>query len=121
MSAGIIFALVCAVIGIAYGAVSIKWILAQGDGNERMRQIAAAIKQQTDALQEHGRQLTAQVNPLETYRAELIAAAHDVVEDGGANRPAAIKYAPLVSASGAFCIRGFGLSVSGDHRSRRAG
>ncbi|HMA88861.1 MAG TPA: sodium-translocating pyrophosphatase [Burkholderiales bacterium] len=45
MSAGIIFALVCAVIGIAYGAVSIKWILAQGDGNERMRQIAAAIKE----------------------------------------------------------------------------
>lgn len=37
-----------------------------------------AIKQQTDALQEHGRQLTAQVNPLETYRAELIAAAHDM-------------------------------------------
>jgi K(+)-stimulated pyrophosphate-energized sodium pump len=45
MSGGIIFALVCAVIGIAYGAVSIKWILAQGDGNERMRQIAAAIKE----------------------------------------------------------------------------
>ncbi|HXZ52337.1 MAG TPA: sodium-translocating pyrophosphatase [Burkholderiales bacterium] len=45
MSAGIIFALVCAVIGIVYGAVSIKWILAQGDGNERMRQIAAAVKE----------------------------------------------------------------------------
>ncbi|MGE5129536.1 MAG: sodium-translocating pyrophosphatase [Sphingomonadaceae bacterium] len=45
MSAGIIFALVCAVIGIAYGAVSIRWILAQGDGNERMREIAAAVKE----------------------------------------------------------------------------
>jgi K(+)-stimulated pyrophosphate-energized sodium pump len=45
MSAGIIFALVCAVIGIAYGAVSIRWIVAQSDGNERMRQIAAAVKE----------------------------------------------------------------------------
>ncbi|HXZ93406.1 MAG TPA: sodium-translocating pyrophosphatase [Burkholderiales bacterium] len=49
MSAGIIFALVCAVIGIAYGAVSIKWILAQGDGNERMREIAAAVKEGASA------------------------------------------------------------------------
>jgi K(+)-stimulated pyrophosphate-energized sodium pump len=45
MSAGIIFALVCAVIGIAYGAISIRWIVAQGDGNDRMREIAAAIKE----------------------------------------------------------------------------
>ena len=45
MSGGIIFALVCAVIGIAYGAASIKWILAQADGNERMREIAAAVKE----------------------------------------------------------------------------
>ena len=45
MSGGVIFALVCAVIGILYGAISIKWILAQPDGNERMREIAAAIKE----------------------------------------------------------------------------
>jgi len=45
MSGGIIFALVCAVIGIVYGAVTIKWILSQGDGNERMREIAAAVKE----------------------------------------------------------------------------
>jgi len=45
MSGGIIFALVCAVIGIAYGAASIKWILSQADGNERMREIAAAVKE----------------------------------------------------------------------------
>jgi K(+)-stimulated pyrophosphate-energized sodium pump len=45
MSGGVIFALACAVIGIAYGAISIKWILAQPDGNERMREIAAAIKE----------------------------------------------------------------------------
>jgi len=45
MSGGVIFALACAVIGILYGAISIKWILAQPDGNERMREIAAAIKE----------------------------------------------------------------------------
>ncbi len=45
MSGGVIFALACAVIGILYGVISIKWILAQPDGNERMREIAAAIKE----------------------------------------------------------------------------
>jgi len=45
MSAGLIFALVCAVIAIVYGAVSIKWILSQPAGNERMREIADAIQQ----------------------------------------------------------------------------
>jgi K(+)-stimulated pyrophosphate-energized sodium pump len=45
MSGGIIFALACAVIGIAYGAISSRWILAQPDGNERMREIAAAVRE----------------------------------------------------------------------------
>ena len=40
MSGGIIFALACAAIAILYGVVSIKWILAQPEGNERMREIA---------------------------------------------------------------------------------
>src|SRR5215510_10912564 len=45
MSYGLAFALACAVIGIFYGVVSIKWILAQPAGNERMREIAAAVQQ----------------------------------------------------------------------------
>ncbi|MGE0876699.1 MAG: sodium-translocating pyrophosphatase [Burkholderiales bacterium] len=45
MSAGLIFALVCAVLAIVYGAVSIKWILSKPAGNERMREIADAIQQ----------------------------------------------------------------------------
>jgi K(+)-stimulated pyrophosphate-energized sodium pump len=45
MSGGVIFALVCAVIAIIYGAISIKWILAQPEGNERMREIAGAIRE----------------------------------------------------------------------------
>ncbi|MEK7875339.1 MAG: sodium/proton-translocating pyrophosphatase, partial [Pseudomonadota bacterium] len=34
----------CAVIAIAYGAISIKWIMAQPTGNDRMREIAAAVQ-----------------------------------------------------------------------------
>ena len=45
MSGGIIFALACAAIAILYGVVSIRWIVAQPDGNPRMREIAAAISE----------------------------------------------------------------------------
>jgi K(+)-stimulated pyrophosphate-energized sodium pump len=43
-SFGLIFALVCSVVAIVYGAVSSKWILAQPSGNERMREIADAVQ-----------------------------------------------------------------------------
>jgi len=49
MSGGIIFALSCAAIAILYGVVSIKWILAQPEGNPRMREIAAAIAEGASA------------------------------------------------------------------------
>src|SRR5512146_388668 len=45
MSYGLTFALVCALAALVYGAYSIKWILAQPSGNDRMREIAAAIQQ----------------------------------------------------------------------------
>ena len=45
MSGGLIFALGCAAFAILYGAVSIQWILQQPDGNERMREIAAAVRE----------------------------------------------------------------------------
>jgi K(+)-stimulated pyrophosphate-energized sodium pump len=41
---GLMAALACAVIALVYGAASIFWILKQPDGNERMREIAAAIQ-----------------------------------------------------------------------------
>ena len=44
MSSELVFALVCAVAAIVYGVVSISWILAKPAGNERMREIAAAIQ-----------------------------------------------------------------------------
>jgi K(+)-stimulated pyrophosphate-energized sodium pump len=49
MSGGVIFALACAAIAILYGVVSIKWILAQPEGNERMREIAGAIREGASA------------------------------------------------------------------------
>ncbi|HLX79643.1 MAG TPA: sodium-translocating pyrophosphatase, partial [Burkholderiales bacterium] len=41
----IVFALVCALIAIGYGAVSANWIVSLPAGNERMQEIAAAIQQ----------------------------------------------------------------------------
>src|SRR6185295_17612978 len=49
MSQGLLFAFVCAIIAIAYGALSTKWILSQPTGNERMQEIAAAIQQGASA------------------------------------------------------------------------
>ena len=45
MSYGLLFALVCAIVALVYGTASIRWILAQPAGNERMREIAAAVQQ----------------------------------------------------------------------------
>ena len=44
MSYELIFALVCAIAAIVYGGVSIGWIMAKPSGNDRMREIAAAIQ-----------------------------------------------------------------------------
>ncbi len=44
MTNGLIFALVCAIAALVYGGLSIQWIVAQPSGNDRMREIAAAIQ-----------------------------------------------------------------------------
>ena len=42
---GLWIALACAVVAILYGAISVRWVLAQSPGNERMQEIAAAIQE----------------------------------------------------------------------------
>ncbi len=49
MSNSLIFALACAVAAIVYGVVSIFWILGKPSGNERMREIAAAVQEGASA------------------------------------------------------------------------
>jgi len=45
MSYALLFALICALVAVAYGWISTLWILRQPSGNERMREIAAAVQQ----------------------------------------------------------------------------
>jgi len=45
MSTELLFALVSAAVALVYGIVSVKWILGQPDGNERMREIAGAVQE----------------------------------------------------------------------------
>jgi K(+)-stimulated pyrophosphate-energized sodium pump len=49
MATGLIIAIGCAMAALLYGALSIKWIVALPTGNERMREIAAAIQQGASA------------------------------------------------------------------------
>jgi K(+)-stimulated pyrophosphate-energized sodium pump len=45
MSGGLWFTLLCAAAAIVYGIISIQWILSKPTGNDRMREIAAAIQE----------------------------------------------------------------------------
>ncbi|MCW8889130.1 MAG: sodium-translocating pyrophosphatase [Sedimenticola sp.] len=49
MTSGLVFALLCAVGAIAYGAYSIRWLLAKPEGSEAMRNISLAIQEGASA------------------------------------------------------------------------
>ncbi|MCA1853275.1 MAG: sodium/proton-translocating pyrophosphatase, partial [Beggiatoa sp.] len=48
-SLALAFALVCGVLAVAYGALSVRWVLDHPEGNERMQEIAAAIREGASA------------------------------------------------------------------------
>ena len=43
------FSIICGGVAIVYGALSVRWILAQPQGNERMREIAGAVQEGASA------------------------------------------------------------------------
>jgi K(+)-stimulated pyrophosphate-energized sodium pump len=49
MSGSLIFALLCGIAAIVYGIISTRWILARPTGNDRMREIAAAVQEGASA------------------------------------------------------------------------
>ncbi|MBW9257947.1 MAG: sodium-translocating pyrophosphatase [Candidatus Thiodiazotropha sp. (ex. Lucinisca nassula)] len=49
MNTELIFALACAAAALAYGFISVKWILAQPEGDEKMREIAGAVQEGAQA------------------------------------------------------------------------
>jgi K(+)-stimulated pyrophosphate-energized sodium pump len=48
-SMALAFALVCGVLAVAYGVLSVRWVLDHPEGNERMQEIAAAIREGASA------------------------------------------------------------------------
>ncbi|HRH80215.1 MAG TPA: sodium/proton-translocating pyrophosphatase, partial [Thiobacillaceae bacterium] len=49
MSVGLMFALAAAVLALVYGVMSIQWIMGRPTGNDRMRQISAAVQEGAQA------------------------------------------------------------------------
>ena len=49
MSSALGFSLLCALAALLYGGISIKWILGLPTGNDRMREIAAAVQEGAQA------------------------------------------------------------------------
>ena len=109
MSTGLIFAIVCAFAGIAYGIISISSILSKPMGNEKMQHIANAI--QEGAIAYLARQYTT---------IGMVGVALFVVMGLFLNWPTAIGFAVGAILSGAAGYIGMHVSVRSNSRTAEA-
>ena len=109
MSSELIFALVCAAAACVYGYVSVKWILAQPEGNDRMKEIASAVQEGASAYL--NRQYSA-IGIVGAVLLVVIAAALDI--------PTAIGFAIGAILSGAAGYIGMNISVRSNLRTAQA-
>ncbi len=113
MDMNLIFALVCGVIAVVYGVLSIGWIMKLGQGNEKMQQISKAIQEGAGAYMKRQYTTIAIVGVILFI---IIAAAGSI----GLGPKAAIGFAIGALGSAAAGIIGMSISVRANVRTTEA-
>ena len=114
MSDYLIVAYVCAIAAIAYGVVSIFWVLAKPTGSDRMREIAAAIQEGASAY------LNRQYRTIAFVGVVLYLLIWWMLDDFAANALTANGFALGALLSGAAGYIGMNISVRANVRTTEA-